>query len=200
MAGETTKTLDTLEKIGEDGVALSPEPSPSSVFREEKKETDERRVVFCPVNNNSNDLARLRLHPCIGFSDSMPLSRDPSIASTLVVAFVVWQVEASELAGVVSDWHSRMAEINHTPANCRPMSVILSFAVEKPQEQQLQQFADLQKGKLNQVRFIDDDSPDTIMEALQDLAQAAIERAKEGPPQALPEKSPPAKSRGCSIM
>lgn len=178
---------------------VQPKPPPPPDRSQDQQVADERLFVFCPMGSNSKDLARLRLHPCAGFSDSMPLSRDPAAASTTVVAFIFWDVKPGATDSTINEWYSRMAEINHLPANCKPYTVVLAYGATQEQEQSLRAFAERQAGKIQPPRFVDAGCDESIMESLQDLAQEAVAKVKRGNTvTTLPAGAKG--SRGCSIM
>lgn len=150
----------------------------SQSVKEKKEQGDpaDKLVLYTPAGTNMKELARIRLHPCVGFSDPMPLQRDPAAAKNTIVVLLFWQVKQGETDEVISDWYSRTAEINHMPQLMRPYTVVMGYETDGAQEQSLSQFA----GKMNMVasepRLIGDSSEDSITESLQDLADAAIVR------------------------
>lgn len=167
------------KKLGDGGV--EPRTSNGHESGDERQDSiggsNDKLVLFCPTGSNTKDLARLRLHPCCGFSESMPLTRDYTLAKSLVVAFLFWQVkhgDASATEDTIREWYSRMAEINHMPASLRPLTVVLAFEADGNQTKQLRDFIDRQAGKVEEAKILGEASEDTIVEALQELAAAAI--------------------------
>jgi len=165
-------------------------------------------VLFCPTGPNTKELARLRLHPCVGFSDSLPLSTDMAAAKNIIVALLFWQVkhgDADATEDTIREWYSRMAEINHVPVSCRPYTVILAFEADEEQEEKLQAFTERQAGKVEAPKVIGDSGEDAIMESLHDLAEAAIERQKTvelklSSSSGLDAPQAVSKSKGCSVL
>jgi len=141
-------------------------------------EKDDQLVVFCPTGMGAKELARLRLSPVVGFSDSLPLSKDRAIASNLVVCFLVWHVgkkDGSEsVSSCVGDFSGRMAEIIHTPAGCRPLVTLLGFELNEAQEKELNAFCERQKAVSIIPMYFPDDSEDTVMDCLQSVCEAMI--------------------------
>lgn len=173
-AAEKPRIAPISEVEGEE----APEQEP---VHDKKVLDDEKLVVFCPTGSNTKELARLRLHPCVGFSESMPLTKDSAAANTLIVAFLLWRVERGDTAATkstINEWYSRMAEINHhKPSNLKPHTLILAYEADDNQENSVNEFADKQKNV--EPKFYPDASEDGIMESLQEVAEAAIQRTRE---------------------
>jgi len=71
-------------------------------------------VVFCPVDGGKA-LARLRLHPCSSFSESLPLTKDPVAAKAILVALLFWRRETSSEEEVAAAVTSSLPEDAEQP-------------------------------------------------------------------------------------
>lgn len=169
---------------------------------------EEQLVVFCPTGVGTKELARLRLTPVVGFSDSLPLTKDKAVAVNLVVCFLVWKPnQTSTIADAISDFQGRMAEIIHTPAGCRPLVMLLAFEADDAQEKELSAFVERQKAVTITPLYLPDDGEDTVMDSLQSVCEAMV--IKQTNPRRLSECSDKGvtvaspqdgkKSRGCTI-
>lgn len=152
----------------------SPPPSPSKGRRQ-----DDQLTIFCPTGPNTKELARLRLHPCVGFSDALPLTPDAATAKFTIVALLFWQLHKGEpiaTEDTIREWYSRMAEVNHLPASLRPLTVVLAYEADDSQEKSLRAFAE--KQKVDEPKLMRCSAADSLTESLQDLAEAAIFRLR----------------------
>lgn len=168
------------DKGGEDDGAGDPGSPPFSPAAEE----DDKLVLFCPVSGVlTKELARLRFSLCAGFSDSIPMTSDKSVATNTVVVFLFWRVsdapdrreDQATLSDTISDWRSRMAEINFKPANLRPFVAVLGFKASQEQQEAVEAFASDQRKTARIVpSFFDDDSEEMFVEAMQNVVEQLI--------------------------
>jgi len=143
-----------------------------------REEEQDKLVLYCPTGSSMKELTRLRIHPCVGWSDNLPLQRDTEVAKNTIVVLLHWQVkqvDASATDDVIREWYSRIAEINHLPSNMRPYTVVMAYETSKAQEEKLTEFTTKQK-VVADPRLNPDACDDMLTESLQDLAEAAILR------------------------
>jgi len=138
-------------------------------------------ILFCPIGKETKALARVRFTCIEQFSDSLPLSRDATVAMNQAVVFLFRpnavtgdrspSKSREPLDEFKGDFISRFAEINHTPAKFRPHVRILCFDVEPEVADQLQEI-----GKTKDVTLYaqPDDGEDTMMESLQGICETLI--------------------------
>mmetsp|Transcript_24581 Transcript_24581/g.47863 ORF Transcript_24581/g.47863 Transcript_24581/m.47863 type:complete len:284 (-) Transcript_24581:128-979(-) len=131
---------------------------------------------YCPSDESEAELARLRLSTCIGFSQSLPLSRDREVSRNLVVALLFWQVGPADKAtkDAISDYRTRLAEICHTPAHCRPYTTLLAFGANHEQRTQLEDFVRMQKTIKVDGFFFEEDTEDCVVKAMKQVCASTI--------------------------
>jgi len=140
---------------------------------------NEEFVFFCPCPSDDSEcreLARLRLSTCISFTQSLPLSRDRAVARNLVVALLFWHVGSSEEAtrDAISDYRTRLAEICHTPAHCRPYTTLLAFGATDEQRAQLENLVNMQKTVKVESSFFEDDAEANVVASLKRICERTI--------------------------
>eukprot|EP00929_Paragymnodinium_shiwhaense_P050928 TRINITY_DN25637_c0_g1_i1.p1 TRINITY_DN25637_c0_g1~~TRINITY_DN25637_c0_g1_i1.p1 ORF type:complete len:271 (-),score=74.97 TRINITY_DN25637_c0_g1_i1:212-1024(-) len=143
-------------------------------------------ILFCPTGSetSSKELARLRFQPVERFSDALPAD-----TSNTVVAFLFWRVsadgadefeKASATSDRITDYMSRMAEINHLPKAKRPYTTILAFEADEEQQKKLGDFVSKQSRTKVVLKDYSDDCEETGYEAMQDLVEEVIRWEAEG--------------------
>jgi len=137
-------------------------------------------IFFCPVGlapNGAPALCRLRLHPCAGFSDTMPLRREAAAARSTIIVLLFWRVPHGDIAVATStivDWKVRMAELRHLPVPFRPHTVVLAFDADEEQASMIQEFVEEHAPVVqSSTSFIIADE-DVAAESLRGLADEAI--------------------------
>lgn len=172
------KQAEDLGQISEDG-PQGAELQPGRKGNAQQPGHEDKLVLFCPTGPNNKELARILLQPVCGFSDSLPFTKDEATAKYQIVVLLFWNVEkdASSTSSTITEWYSRIAEINHQPSNLRPYTIVLAYEPDSEQERSLNEFTGKYKG-VAPATVIHDGSEDGITESLQDLAELCIGRLK----------------------
>jgi len=144
------------------------------------KHEEDPFVFFCPTGGvNTKELARLRLQPCVHFSDSLPLGKDRAQNMSVIVVFLFWR--CTTVKDAINDFRSRMAEVVHQPASCRPCTALLAFRADAEQEGLLKEFVDKQQQTTKMYsEFFSQDNEETVIDALQNVCETAIKFQKIG--------------------
>mmetsp|Transcript_90948 Transcript_90948/g.294346 ORF Transcript_90948/g.294346 Transcript_90948/m.294346 type:complete len:243 (-) Transcript_90948:257-985(-) len=182
LVGATAKDFARIAVETEFAEAYRPKGQKASGLQNDQEaghsSEEDALVFFCPTGFGTRELARLRLQPCVSFSQSLPMSRDRATAMNTVVALLFWQVghkphpegAASEAIG---DFQSRVMEIQHLPVNLRPYTALLAFEASESQEKQLNDFVGRQQVRVI-PSFYSGDAEDVVPESLQTLCENAI--------------------------
>jgi hypothetical protein len=144
-------------------------------------------VMFCPIGEGTKAIARIRFTVVEQFSDSLPLTRDAQVALNQAVIFLYYPNGVGEAARCNkssppmdefrSDFISRFAEINHTPAQFRPHCRIVCFEVEPEDEEALIQLGATKKVNVDSQP---DHAEDIVMDCLQGICDHLIQRQVNG--------------------
>lgn len=137
---------------------------------------EEEFVFFCPSDDSEAELARLRLRTCVGFSQHLPLSRDRAVARNLAVVLLFWHVEPAEEAtrDAISDFRTRLAEISHADAQCRPYTTLLAFGASGEQREKLGSLVSNQKMIKLDSSFYEEDTEECVVESLRKVCANTI--------------------------
>merc|ERR1712181_876 len=148
---------------------------------------DESMVLFLPIGRDisAKALVRLRFKPVEHFRDSLPLKSESSVSQNTGLVFLCWNRPVSgdgkelDIDKSISDWRSRVAEVNYVPAQYRPYCIIHAFGLPKEREEDIVNFTKQQKIKIAST-FFEDDAEDTVVDALQAMADHTVERQVQG--------------------
>jgi len=140
--------------------------------------SDDESVMFLPVGETANQLARVRFETCEKFSDSLPQAKDrPQAVSTVVALFMPKPPNGSSLEeaarAATRDWMSRLAEIGFQKPKLRPYVATLTYGLDEEAEKAVMEFVTNSKVALTPI-FSAEADDDAYIESLQTLVDKAV--------------------------